>query len=77
MISKDNRYLTVFFARRPDGDLNGLAERNQKVALVVQLKNCRNGYGTVEQTLFAATGSDHSTTKFFKRFSAKRVFSGA
>jgi hypothetical protein len=25
----------------------------------------------------AATGSDHSTTKVFKRFSAKRVFSGA
>jgi hypothetical protein len=26
--SKHNRYLTVFFARRPDGDLNILAERN-------------------------------------------------
>jgi hypothetical protein len=25
----------------------------------------------------AATGSDHSTTKFFKRFSAELVFSGA
>jgi hypothetical protein len=26
--SKDNRYLTVFFASRSDGDLNVLAERN-------------------------------------------------
>jgi len=26
--SKDNRYLTVFFASWPDGDLNILAERN-------------------------------------------------
>jgi hypothetical protein len=26
--SKDNRYLTVFFASRPDGDLNVMAERN-------------------------------------------------
>jgi hypothetical protein len=25
----------------------------------------------------AATGSDHSTIKFFKRFSAERAFSGA
>jgi hypothetical protein len=75
--SKDNRYLTVFFASRPDGDLNILAEAQSKSPLVVQLKNCRNGYGTVEQTLFAATGSDHSTTKFFKRFSAERVFPGA
>ena len=29
--SKDNRYLTVFFASRPDGDLNVMAERDQKV----------------------------------------------
>jgi hypothetical protein len=29
--SNNNRYLTVFFASRPDGALNILAERNQKV----------------------------------------------